>query len=60
MLALLPAVLLALASSSAALVPYRGAHFHRRHNGVAHNVSFVPRSTSYKLVDHYANDTFFE
>ena len=58
MLGLLPAVFLSLVVSSSALVP-SGAHF-RRHGAMKRSVPFTPRATSYKLADHYANDTFFE
>ena len=59
MLGLLSAVVLSLAFSASALVPHHGS-YHRRHNTVHQNISYVPRSTSYSLVDHYQNDTFFE
>ena len=59
MLALLPAVILSVVASSNALVPHHASHM-RRHNDLSARASYVPRSTSYKLADHYQNDTFFE
>lgn len=59
MLGALAAVVLALAASGDALMPHHGAHT-RRHNNAGRSVSYVPRSSSYKLVKEYAGKSFFE
>ncbi|CDO69351.1 Glycoside Hydrolase Family 16 protein [Trametes cinnabarina] len=58
MFAVLSALVLSLAASTTAFVPHHAAH-HRRHNAVG-NVSYVPRSTSYKLVERYEGKNFFD
>ncbi|KAI0372612.1 glycoside hydrolase family 16 protein [Pilatotrama ljubarskyi] len=55
----LAALVLALAASSNAVVPHHAA-LHRRHNNVGNTVSYVPRSTSYKLVESYEGKDFFD
>lgn len=54
----LAALVLALAATSSAFVPNHSAH-HRRHNKVG-SVSYVPRSTAYKLADRFEGQSFFE
>ena len=55
----LAALVLSLAASSSALAPHHGAQ-QRRHNAIGKNVTYTPRSTSYKLVDEFAGQNFFE
>ena len=59
MIGALAALVLSLAASTSALAPHHGAQL-RRHNTVGKNASFTPRSTSYKLVDEYSGQNFFE
>ena len=59
MIGALAALVLSLAASTSALAPHQGAHL-RRHNAVGKDVTFAPRSTSYKLVDEYSGQNFFE
>ncbi|KAI0629340.1 glycoside hydrolase family 16 protein [Trametes polyzona] len=54
----LVALVLTLAATSSAFVPHHGAH-HRRHNNIG-AVSYVPRSTSYKLAERYEGKNFFD
>ncbi|EIW58553.1 glycoside hydrolase family 16 protein [Trametes versicolor FP-101664 SS1] len=54
----LAALVLALAATSSAFVPNHSAH-HRRHNKVG-SVSYVPRSTAYKLADRFEGQSFFD
>ena len=58
MLGPLAALVLSLAASANA-VSMHPAHT-RRHGSIAHNVTYVPRGDSYKLVKEYAGKTFFE
>ncbi|RDX49175.1 glycoside hydrolase family 16 protein [Lentinus brumalis] len=59
MLGALVSVVLTLAASGSALMPHHGAHT-RRHNNIGHAVSYVPRSSGYKLVKEYAGKSFFD
>ncbi|KAI0642242.1 glycoside hydrolase family 16 protein [Trametes meyenii] len=54
----LVSLVLALAASSSAFVPNHAAH-HRRHNNIG-QVEYLPRSTSYKLVDRFEGKNFFD
>ncbi|KAM5536636.1 hypothetical protein V8D89_009731 [Ganoderma adspersum] len=59
MIGALAALVLSLAASTSALAPHHGAQL-RRHNVVGKNAIFTPRSTSYKLVDEYSGQNFFD
>ncbi|EJF57193.1 glycoside hydrolase family 16 protein [Dichomitus squalens] len=55
----LAALVLSLAASASALAPHHSAQL-RRHNARGTNVTFAPRSTSYKLVDEFSGQNFFD